>query len=125
MAKGPVKGSGAASPGDAPAFDPVEFAELAGVIGEDAVLDLVWIFETETTDRLQRLVAGGQDKVTLVREMHTLKGAAGIVASPRLTALGQCLEQMALRGIAPASCDLKAIEDALRVYLEAVRIRTG
>ena len=47
------------------------------MIGEDGVMEMVEIFETETRQRLRRLAAGNQSIATLVREMHTLKGAAG------------------------------------------------
>jgi len=86
---------------DAPAFDAVEFAALNEMIGEDGVREMVEIFETETRQRLRRLAAGDQNAATLVREMHTLKGAAGTVSAPRLAALGRTFEQAAERGIVP------------------------
>jgi HPt (histidine-containing phosphotransfer) domain-containing protein len=108
---------------EAPAFDAVEFGALSEMIGEDGVQEMVMIFETETRQRLRRLTAGGQNFATLVREMHTLKGAAGTVASPRLAVLGRTLEHAAQRGIAPTVDHLNAIDDALEAFLAAVRIR--
>lgn len=106
-----------------PVFDAVEFDDLSEQIGEDGVLEMVWIFETETRDRLRRLAAGGQDTATLVREMHTLKGAAGTVASPRLSELGRWFESAAKSGIVPTAHDLAAIELALDEFLAALKRR--
>ena len=108
---------------DAPAFNAAEFDELSEMIGEDGVAEMVEIFAHETRQRLLRLTAGGQDITTQLREMHTLKGAAGTVAAPHLTALGRTFEQAARAGIAPGPADFKAIEVALGEYLAAVRAR--
>jgi HPt (histidine-containing phosphotransfer) domain-containing protein len=127
MAYGPAITQAAAtnrtlsSSGDPAAFDAAGFDDLTEMIGHEGVLELVGIFENETRQRLQRLSAGGQDIATLVREMHTLKGAAGTVAAPRLTALGRTFEQAALDGIAPLPTDIKAIESGLAAYLAAIR----
>lgn len=110
---------------NAPAFNAAEFDELSEMIGEDGVMEMVEIFEAETRQRLRRLAVGGQDLATQVREMHTLKGAAGTVAAPRLNALGRTLELAARDGIAPTPDDIKAIEIALEAYLAAVRARGG
>jgi HPt (histidine-containing phosphotransfer) domain-containing protein len=107
----------------APAFDAAEFDELREMIGQDGVMEMVKIFETETRQRLQRLAVGNRDPTTLVREMHTLKGAAGTVAAPRLAVLGLVLEQAAQGGGVPSSEDLRAIEDALEAFLLEARIR--
>jgi HPt (histidine-containing phosphotransfer) domain-containing protein len=103
------------------AFDPGEFDELIEMLGEEGVVEMLEIFETETRRRLLRLTAGDQDIATQMREMHTLKGAAGTVAAPRLAALGRSFEQAARKGIAPGPDDLKAIEDGLEAFLVAVR----
>lgn len=108
---------------EAPVFDAVEFDTLSEMIGEDGVREMVAIFESETRQRLRRLAAGDLDIPTLVREMHTLKGAAGTVASPRLAVLGRTFEHSARRGIAPTLEHFKAIEDALEAFLAAVRFR--
>ena len=69
------------------------------------------------------LIAGGPDIATLLREMHTLKGAAGTVACPRLTALGSRFEQAARRAVMPSTADLMSIEAALDAFLAEVRTR--
>jgi len=107
----------------APAFEAAEFDELREMIGQDGVTEMVDIFETETRHRLRRLAAGNQDPVALVREMHTLKGAAGTVAAPRLAAFGRMFEQAAHRGVFPSPDDLRAIEDALEAFLIEARSR--
>ncbi len=105
-----------------PAFDADQFDELSEMIGEEGVMEMVTIFDAETRQRLRRVAAGGLDNGTLVREMHTLKGAAGTVAAPCLTALGRSLEFAAHQGIPPTRDDMDAIEAALEAWLEAVRV---
>jgi HPt (histidine-containing phosphotransfer) domain-containing protein len=107
-------------PWDAPAFDAAEFDELSEMIGVDGVTELVMIFESETRSRMRRLEAGGQDLPTQLREMHTLKGAAGTVAAPRLAALGETFERAAREGIMPARDDIAMIATALEEYLSAM-----
>jgi HPt (histidine-containing phosphotransfer) domain-containing protein len=107
---------------NAPAFNAIEFSALSEMIGEDGVMEMVDIFEAETGHRLRRLAAGGLSTATLVREMHTLKGAAGTVASPRLTALGWMFEQAAREAISPTAEDLAVIAAALAAYLAEVRV---
>lgn len=115
---------GATSRAPPPAFDAAEFDELREMIGQDGVVEMVEIFESETRQRLRRLAAGIRDPTALVREMHTLKGASGTVAAPRLAAFGRMFEQAAHRGIAPTPDDLKAIEDALEAFLIEARARS-
>jgi HPt (histidine-containing phosphotransfer) domain-containing protein len=110
------------SEADAAAFDAVEFGALSEMIGEDGVREMIEIFASETRRRLQRLEAGGQTCAALMREMHTLKGAAGTVAAPRLALLGRAFEHAAQRGVAPTPNDLKAIDTALEAFLDAARI---
>jgi HPt (histidine-containing phosphotransfer) domain-containing protein len=107
---------------DPPAFDAMQFDALIEMIGEDGAGEMVEIFETETRQRLRRLAGGDLDTAALTREMHTLKGAAATVASPRLTEFGAAFEQSARRGIAPEAGHLKAIEAALDAFLLEVRV---
>jgi HPt (histidine-containing phosphotransfer) domain-containing protein len=106
---------------DPPPFNAAEFDELAEMIGDDGVMEMVMIFEAETRHRLLRLQAGGQDLATQLREMHTLKGAAGTVAAPCLAALGRTFEQAAYEGSAPSTADIGMIATALEAWLSAVR----
>jgi HPt (histidine-containing phosphotransfer) domain-containing protein len=108
-----------------PAFDPIEFHERIIMLGGNGVAEMLEIFETETRRRLLRLANGTQDIGTVMREMHTLKGAAATVAAPRLTALGRLFEQQAQRGRMPDQADLEAIEEGLETFLAAVRARTS
>jgi HPt (histidine-containing phosphotransfer) domain-containing protein len=110
-------------PSDAPAFDAEEFEDLIEMIGEEGAAELLEIFETETRRRMHRLAGGDQDIATVVREMHTLRGAAGTVAAPRLAVLGGSFEQDAENGVVPGPGGLRAIEAALEAFLVAVRDR--
>jgi HPt (histidine-containing phosphotransfer) domain-containing protein len=104
-------------------FDTGSFDALSEMIGDDGAREMVDIFEAETRQRLRRLAMGGQGMAALVREMHTLKGAAGTVASPRLAEFGRTLERAAQRGIVPSPDHLKAIEAALEAFLSKARSR--
>jgi HPt (histidine-containing phosphotransfer) domain-containing protein len=108
--------------GETPAFNAAEFNELSEMIGEDGVMEMVEIFETETRARLRRLADGNQDMATQLREMHTLKGAAGTVAAPRLKVLGAKFEHAARDGIAPTRDQVGMIAAALEDYLAAARL---
>jgi HPt (histidine-containing phosphotransfer) domain-containing protein len=108
-----------------PAFDAEDFDSLSEMIGEDGVREMVEIFENETRQRLRRLTVGASNPAGLVREMHTLKGAAGTVASPRLAEIGRALETAAKQGIAPTVDQLKTIEETLEVFLIQARTRNG
>ncbi len=113
----------AATASRAPPFDVCNFDALSEMIGEDGAREMVNIFETETRGRLRRLTAGEQSLATLVREMHTLKGAADTVASPRLAELGRMLESAAGRGVVPSPDHISAIGSALEAFLIAARAR--
>jgi HPt (histidine-containing phosphotransfer) domain-containing protein len=106
---------------DTPAFDAMDLDEKSDMIGETGVLEMVEIFEADTRRRLRRLAAGDQDIHTLSRELHTLKGAAGTAAAPRLNAMGRMFELEANRGIAPAPDQIDALETALEAYLTGFR----
>jgi HPt (histidine-containing phosphotransfer) domain-containing protein len=108
---------------DTPAFSAAEFHGLSEMLGEDGVMKMIQIFESETRSRLRRLEAGGQDLNTQLREMHTLKGAAGTVAAPRLAAIGATFEHAARHGFTSTPDDVRMIAGALEDYLAAVRAR--
>jgi HPt (histidine-containing phosphotransfer) domain-containing protein len=103
--------------------DAAEFTALSEMIGEGGVREMIEIFASETRQRVGRLTAGGQTCATLVREMHTLKGAASTVAAPRLAAMGHAFERAAQQGVGPTPDELVALDTALEAYLAAVRIR--
>jgi HPt (histidine-containing phosphotransfer) domain-containing protein len=102
-------------------FDATVFAELEEAIGDDGVIEMIEIFETETRERMRRLGSGHQDVATQLRELHTLKGAAGSVSAPHLADLSRIFESAARGGIAPAPDQLEALNVALEAYLTAVR----
>jgi signal transduction histidine kinase/DNA-binding NarL/FixJ family response regulator len=116
-----LEGPAAAHAPSPPSFDAESFSEMVEMIGDDGVAEMVETFEIETRARLQRLRTGGQDITTIVREMHTLKGAAGTASAPHLAAIGLALEQAAKHGSPPTPDDLQAIGDALDAFLAEVR----
>ena len=111
------------SPPNADAFDIGQFEELTEMLGEDGVMEMIAIFEVDTRKRLDRLAAGTLDMQATIREVHTLKGAAGTVACPSLAAMGAALESAARQGKSPEREDLLTIEAMLELYLTAVRGR--
>ena len=60
VAEAPAAGNAQES-GAATVFDAEEFNTLCEMIGEDGVLEMVAIFDTETRHRLRRLTCGDQD----------------------------------------------------------------
>ena len=66
------------------AFDAAALHALGEDIGHEGVAEMLEVFQQETRARLQRMTAPGIPAATLMREAHTLKGAAGTVCAPLL-----------------------------------------
>ncbi len=59
-----------------PMLDETAFRRLTDEIGADGVIELIAMFTRETRDRLRAIADGGMDRERLIREVHSLKGAA-------------------------------------------------
>ena len=87
----------------------------------DDFAEMLALFESETRARLARLAAGITDARTLLREVHTLKGAAGTVCAARLAARAAVIEARVQAGGTLADGDLPVLTAEFEVWLEAVR----
>jgi signal transduction histidine kinase/DNA-binding response OmpR family regulator len=88
-AGGPDRAANSASPAadrPEPVLDPDAFGRLMEEIGPESAAELVTLFTSETCARLLRIGDGGLDRATLIREVHTLKGAAASVCAVSLAA---------------------------------------
>lgn len=94
---------------------------LTDDLGEQGVAEMLALFESETRARLARLAAGITDARTLLREVHTLKGAAGTVCAARLAARAAVIEARVQAGGTLADGDLPVLTAEFEVWLEAVR----
>jgi CheY-like chemotaxis protein len=74
------------------ACDRTALDALARDIGEASVLEMVAVFLAETDQRLARMAASQVSVADLIREAHTLRGAASTACAPRLAALAAVLE---------------------------------
>jgi CheY-like chemotaxis protein/HPt (histidine-containing phosphotransfer) domain-containing protein len=79
------------------------FARLTDEIGAEGVSELVAMFEAETRARLTRIASGGLEHAMLVREVHSLKGAAAAACAATLSRRAARLEKT-LRD--DATCDV-------------------
>ncbi|MBN8907180.1 MAG: response regulator, partial [Rhodospirillales bacterium] len=107
-------------------LDPVAAARLAQDVGEDGRAEMFALFTAETEARLGRLASGRLEPATLLREVHSLKGAGATVCASRLSRRAADLEAR-LRGngtiepadIAGLSADFAARREAGKQFLTA------
>ncbi len=97
------------------------FARLTDDIGADGVAAVTAAFEAETRDRLSLIADRGLDPVTLTREVHSLKGAAGAVCAVLLSRRAAALEIRLKRGEAMENVDVAALTEAFAAWIEEVR----
>jgi hypothetical protein len=114
--------SGEAEPAT-PVLDQTAMAELLENLGLDGAAELLAVFTADTRARLRRLAAGVTPLTALLREIHTLKGAAGTVCAARLARQAALLEPLVRdRGhLEPA--ELAALTEAFEAYLQRSKAR--
>lgn len=111
-------GNGAA---DVPlAFDAAGLRALGDDIGHDGVAEMLLVFQQETWARLQRMMAPGIPSATLMREAHTLKGAAGTVCAPLLGSRAAAIEARLRAGVPIEPGDLAGLAAALQAFNDAL-----
>jgi signal transduction histidine kinase/CheY-like chemotaxis protein/HPt (histidine-containing phosphotransfer) domain-containing protein len=96
LGAGPTGSSDAAEAETASAddiLDGVAFACLREEIGADGVAELVTLFDAETRARLTLLAGGGLDRDRLIRELHSLKGAAAAACAMSLSNRAASIER--------------------------------
>jgi len=122
----------AVSPVDAVPKMPLAEVELAALdtdglrmmgeaIGDEAIVQVVAMFQNETRDRLERLRSGVVDPSHLEREVHTLKGAAGTVSALRLERVAAAVELRLRQGGTLHEADVAAMALAFEAWETAVR----
>jgi len=118
-APGSVTSAAVAQPAPPP-FDAAALRALAADIGEDGVGEMLEVFQRETRLRLQRMAAPGIPPVALMREAHTVKGAAGAVCAPLLRRRAEAIETALRNGGSMPSDALAGLEDAFAAFTAEV-----
>ncbi len=81
---------------------------------------MIEVFQQETQARLQRMAAPGIQAATLMREAHTLKGAAGTVCAPLLRGRAEAIEARLRAGVAIEPGDVGGLTIAFQAFTDAV-----
>ncbi|MGA3402148.1 MAG: ATP-binding protein [Acetobacteraceae bacterium] len=102
------------------AFDAAALHALGEDIGHDGVAEMLDVFQQETRARLQRMTVPGIPSATLMREAHTLKGAAGTVCAPLLRHRAEAIEARLRAGAPIEPGDLAGLTEALQAFLDAL-----
>jgi signal transduction histidine kinase/CheY-like chemotaxis protein/HPt (histidine-containing phosphotransfer) domain-containing protein len=102
------------------ALDQDAFSELTREIGADCIADMIAMFEAETRTRLTLLADRGLDRVTLVREVHTLKGAAAATCAASLSLRAAVIEQRLRHDEPRDDIDLAPLTEAFEAWRAAV-----
>lgn len=103
--------------------EPLDIAtmrELIEAIGQASFAEMVEMFRQETAERLQRLEQPYDSTERLVRELHTLKGVAGTVCAPILSAIAARLEKHAKEGGTIQPADVAELQAAFDDWTRAV-----
>jgi HPt (histidine-containing phosphotransfer) domain-containing protein len=103
-----------------PAFDAAALHALGEDIGHDGVAEMLHVFQQETRVRLRRMMEAGSQSGSLMREAHTLKGAAGTVCAPLLRWRAEAIEAQLRAGGSIAPGELAGLTEALHAFSEAV-----
>jgi HPt (histidine-containing phosphotransfer) domain-containing protein len=101
------------------ACDQAALATLVADLGAAAVAELVALFIGETRARLRRIADPACTASHLLREVHTLRGGASIVAAARLEALANALEARLRHGGAASLAEIAALRGAFDAYVDA------
>ncbi len=101
-------------------FDAAALHALGEDIGHDGVAEMIEVFQQETQARLQRMAAPGIQAATLMREAHTLKGAAGTVCAPLLRGRAEAIEARLRAGVAIEPGDVGGLTIAFQAFTDAV-----
>jgi signal transduction histidine kinase/HPt (histidine-containing phosphotransfer) domain-containing protein/ActR/RegA family two-component response regulator len=103
-----------------PPFDAAALRALGEEIGHDGVAEMLDVFQQETRARLQHMATPGIPSDVLMREAHTLKGAAGTVCAPLLRQRAEVIEARLRSGATREPGDLAGLTAALQAFTEAL-----
>jgi signal transduction histidine kinase/CheY-like chemotaxis protein/HPt (histidine-containing phosphotransfer) domain-containing protein len=114
-------GSAAVAPDpDVTAFDGVAFERLTREIGAECVAQLVTMFEAETRARLRLIAEDGLDRGRLIREVHSLKGAALAACAMTLSHRAASLEAHLVSDDALKEIGIPPLTEAFDAWCAAV-----
>jgi signal transduction histidine kinase/CheY-like chemotaxis protein/HPt (histidine-containing phosphotransfer) domain-containing protein len=104
------------------ALDDRSFRRLAEEIGAGGVAELFAMFAAETRARLRSIAADGLDHAGLIREVHSLKGAAAAACAMSLSHRAASIEQ-GLRGDETSDeIDIAPLTEAFDAWCTAVHV---
>jgi chemotaxis protein histidine kinase CheA len=103
-----------------PACDRIALAALIEDISLAGVTEVVNLFIVETGLRLGRMATADSRSGQLLREVHTLNGAAGVVGAIRLGAIAAELEARLRVGGSMNAGDVGAMTAAFDAYVAQV-----
>jgi CheY-like chemotaxis protein/HPt (histidine-containing phosphotransfer) domain-containing protein len=107
-------------PGDA--LDLASFAVLADEIGADGLAELITVFESETRARLPLIASGALAHEKMLREIHSLKGAAAAVCAVSLSARAAAIEMRMTGDGGSREVDVAPLNEAFDAWSAAVRV---
>ncbi|MGE0226014.1 MAG: ATP-binding protein [Acetobacteraceae bacterium] len=102
-----------------PALDAAAFAELQDMIGDDGMAEMLAVFTAEMGRRLKWFAGGPDDRDTLIREVHSIKGSAGTVCAANLAASAAEIEARLRGGGDWDGTDGERLKVAFEAYLLA------
>lgn len=97
--------------------------EMEDAIGQDGIIEMVQLFQSETAARLARLMQPTRDLSIDLREVHTLKGAAATVGAPVLTELAVRIEESLREGGMLTQDDVVRLQARFDLWCAAINAR--
>jgi len=102
------------------ALDPGAFRHLLDDIGADGAAEMIAMFEVETRCRLLRIASRDADEAMLVREIHSLKGAAAAACAMPLSRCAAEIERRLGRDDTLSDADVMRLTEAFEAWRAAV-----
>ncbi len=97
--------------------DQAALAALRCEIGAPAVAEMIEVFEADARARLRTMAASLHDRPALLREAHSLRGAAGAACAPALADMARDLEIRLKAGVAVSDDEVALMATAFDAYL--------
>lgn len=120
-APGGIGSVAAAMPGPTEqALDDLAFGRLTREIGADGVAELVAMFAAETRARLPLIGGRGLDHSRLLREVHSLRGAAAAACAVALSRRAESIEQRLKADDTLVEIDIAPLSEAFDAWRTAV-----
>lgn len=108
-------------------FDPSPLRELIAELGEENTLNILRAFLADTAEKLERIRAGEQGRVTIEREAHSIKSSAATFGFDGLSRAARKLESLASelpKSELDEMCSrLRAVFEATQRFAHAVLLK--